>query len=347
MASQPDSPRQLVIWTVAVVALTAVALWSLYLARHVLLLLYVSALFAMGVSPLVRLIERQKLLRVGARGMPRALAVLLIYGTVLLSLTIVGLTIMPPLVRQARELWNRLPEMFDAAQRWLVGLGVLATPLTLRDVFQHAPATGTTDAVSGLVGAVSGFVGGVVGLVSILILTFYLLLESDQILAAFVRLFPEPSRARAAEVGRHAAAKVSAWLGGQLLLAAIIGTTAATGLGLMGVPYISVLALMAAVGELIPVIGPVLAALPAIAVALTVSVKLAVGVAVFFFVQQQFENYVLVPKIMQRQVGVSAVTVIIALLVGSSLLGIAGAILAVPTAAILQVVVQEITRRGE
>ena len=135
---------------------------------------------------------------------------------------------------------------------------------------------------------------------------------------------------------------MSAWLGGQLLLAAVIGTTSAIGLWALGMPFFYVLALISAVGEMIPVVGPILAAIPAIAVASTVSLKKVLFVVIFFVLQQQLENHILVPKIMSRQVGVSAVTVIVALLIGGSLLGIVGAILAVPTAAILQVVATEL-----
>ena len=116
--------------------------------------------------------------------------------------------------------------------------------------------------------------------------------------------------------------------------------TSAIGLGLMGVPYFYVLALISAVGEMIPMVGPILSAIPAILVAVTVSPGLAIGVAVFFILQQQLENTILVPKIMGRQVGLSAVTVIIALGIGSELLGVVGAILSVPTAAIVQVLVR-------
>jgi predicted PurR-regulated permease PerM len=141
---------------------------------------------------------------------------------------------------------------------------------------------------------------------------------------------------------REVTVKVSAWLGGQLLLAAVIGTTTAIGLWALGVPFFYVLALLSAVGEMIPVVGPILSAIPAIAVASTVSLKTVIFVVIFFFLQQQLENHILVPKIMSRQVGVSAVTVIVALLVGGSLLGIVGAILAVPIAAILQVIAGEL-----
>jgi predicted PurR-regulated permease PerM len=149
-------------------------------------------------------------------------------------------------------------------------------------------------------------------------------------------------RPRVEEASRKISAKISAWLSGQLILAGTIGTSSAVGLWLLGVPYFYVLALVSAIGEMIPVVGPIFSAIPAILVALTVSPKTALFVVVFFIAQQQVENHLLVPKVMERQVGVSAVTVIVALLIGAALLGILGALLAVPTAAILQVIVREI-----
>ena len=127
---------------------------------------------------------------------------------------------------------------------------------------------------------------------------------------------------------------------GQLILAGTIGASSAIGLYLLGVPYFYVLALISAFGELIPVVGPIFSAFPAIGAALAVSPRTALWVVVFFTVQQQAENHLLVPKIMEKQVGVSAVGVIVALLIGGSLFGIVGAVLAIPTAAILQVVCQ-------
>jgi predicted PurR-regulated permease PerM len=170
-----------------------------------------------------------------------------------------------------------------------------------------------------------------------------MLVESDTIFRRFVRLFPIDQRLRVATVSSDISLKVSAWLGGQLLLGAIIGTSATIGLWLLGVPYYFVLGLIAGIGELIPMVGPIISAIPAVVVALTVSPGLALGTAAFFFAQQQFENHLLVPKLMERQVGVSAVTVIIALLMGGALLGIVGALLAVPTAAVVQVIFDELT----
>lgn len=169
-----------------------------------------------------------------------------------------------------------------------------------------------------------------------------MLIESETLFDTFVRLFPRQRRAQFAAASRQVTVKVSGWLLGQLLLGVTIGVTAGIGLWLLGVPYFYVLALIAGIGEMIPVVGPILSAIPAVAVALTVSPQKALLVLIFWIVQQQIENHVLVPKILSRQVGVSAVTVIVALLLGGSLLGIVGALLAVPTAAILQVVLQEL-----
>ncbi len=342
MATELETQKGLILWTIWMVVLTGILLWAAYLVRDVLLLIYISGVLAIGFSPMVRLIQKQKMLPVGTRRFPRWMAILVLYIVMIGVLTGIGFMIFPPLVDQARQLWTAAPGMIERAQAFLISKGLLRAPIEWRDLVSNTPATGGTEAVGTVFGAVVGVLGGLFGLLTILILTFYLLVESDALHATFLRLFPRRSRDRVADASREITVKVSAWLGGQLLLGTIIGITSAIGLWLLGIPYFYVLALISAVGELIPVVGPVLAAIPAIAVASTVSLQKVLLVIVFFVVQQQFENHVLVPKVMERQVGISPVTVILALLVGGKLLGILGAILAVPTAAILQVVIAEV-----
>jgi predicted PurR-regulated permease PerM len=175
----------------------------------------------------------------------------------------------------------------------------------------------------------------------VLFLPFYLLLESSSLHGWLLQLVKPESQPRIDRVLRSVTIKVGAWLGGQALLCVIIGTASTIAFGLMGVPFFYVLGLLAAVGEMIPVVGPILAAVPAILLALTVSPQLAAGVLLYSWIQQFIENNVLVPRIMESQVGVSPVTIVAALLIGSSLLGFVGAILAVPTAAIVQVLIRE------
>jgi predicted PurR-regulated permease PerM len=326
--------------TIALTALAVIVVWALYLARQVLLLIYISMLLAIGFAPLVHAIEHQRIIPVGTRRLPRWLAILVVYLTIVAVLTFVGLMVIPPLIDQSQELWNRAPALLDAAQTFLLSHGLLNHRITLEEAVRAGPAPG--NAVGTVATALTTIVGGVFGFVTILILTFYLLTESESLSTAFARLFRRVDRPRVEAAARKISSKVSAWLSGQLILAGTIGGTAAVGLYLLGVPYFFVLALLAAIGEMVPVIGPVLSAVPAALVAFSVSPRTALFVLIFLVLQQQFENHFLVPKVMARQVGVSAVTVIVALLLGGSLLGILGALLAVPSAAILQVLVQEI-----
>jgi predicted PurR-regulated permease PerM len=341
-ASRED-PRALIRYALAAAALTVMVVWAMYLAREVLLLIYVAALVAIGLSPLVGSIEHRGNALTGNR-VPRGVAILAIYLLVIGALVGIGMLVVPPLAEQTRELWRDGPRLIHQGQQWLIDRGVLGREITVREAVEQAPV-GSGDVVGTVFGAVWGFVGGIFGVVTILILAFYFLLDAEQIIASLIRLAPRSERARVDAACRRVTTKVSAWLGGQLLLAAIIGGSAAIALWLMGVPYFFVLALISAVGEMIPIVGPLLAAIPAIGVAFSVSPALALGVAIFFLAQQQFENHVLVPKVMERQVGVSAVMVIVALLIGGSLLGILGAILAVPSAAILHVLYEETTDR--
>jgi predicted PurR-regulated permease PerM len=336
-----EDPRGLIRYALVGAALTVIVMAALYLVRDSLLLIYVSALVAIGLGPLVNTIERRGVGLATRQRVPRWLAILTIYLFIIGVLVGIGVLVFPPLVSQARELWSQIPQVLHDAQQWLIDRGWLSREVSVQEAVQQAPVK--TDAVGTVVDAVWGVVGGVLGIFAILILSFYLLLDADNLVDTFVRLFPREERPRVADACRRISRKVSAWLGGQMLLAGIIGATAALGLFLMGVPYFYVLALIAGVGEFIPIVGPLLSAIPAIAVAFTVSPTVALGVTIFFIAQQQIENHVLVPKVMERQVGVSAVVVVIALLLGGSLLGVVGAILAVPTAAILQVVFEELS----
>ena len=346
MTADTRQTKSLIRYAIWMSALIGILLWCAYLVRDVLLILYISGLLAAGFSPIVRLIERQTLLPIGTRRFPRWLAILVLYLAIVGAVVLIALAVFPPMIKQAQALWAALPQMFDRAQDFLISKGILQEHLTLREAVQRAPAAaGSGEAVDTVLGAVAGVLGGIFGLLTILILTFYILIEAGTLRRVLLRLFPAAARARADAASREITVKVSAWLGGQALLGGIIGATSAIGLYLLGIPFFYVLALISAIGELIPVVGPILAAIPAIAVASTVSFQKVIFVIVFFVVQQQFENHVLVPKVMERQVGVSAVTVIVALLIGGKLLGIIGALLAVPTAAILQVVLTELTSK--
>jgi predicted PurR-regulated permease PerM len=300
--------------TVATVAGSVVLLAALWAARGALMLIYVSAL----------------------------IAILTIYLVIVAGFVLLGLMVVPPLVGQASSLWERAPVEFNKLQTWLRDHHLMTRPVTLPQAIENAPSGASANAVGTILIAISTVIGGVFGLITILILSFYLLVEASAMFEYLIRFVPAGRRADVSTAARQAVSKVSAWLRAQFVLAGVMGTCAALGMWWMGVPYFYVIALIAAIGETIPVIGPVIGGVVAVAVALTVSAKLAVTVGIYFLILHQLEANVLVPKIMERRVGVSPVAVVIALLIGGELYGLVGAILAIPTAAILSIIVEEI-----
>jgi predicted PurR-regulated permease PerM len=325
------------VFTVAGVAILIATLWA---AREALLLVYVSALIAMGFFPLVHWLERS-----GRRRVPRTLAILVVYVLVISIFVLVGLLVIPPLVAQATALWARMPEEFDRFQRFLIRYKLMRRPITLAEAVQNAPSGSSANAVGTVLIALSGFAGSIFALITVLILSFYLLVEARPMFEYLIRFVPVGRRESVAIAAREAVLKVSAWLRAQVMLAGVMGTFAAVGLGVLGVPYFYVVALVAAVGETIPIVGPIIGGVTAFTVALTVSLRLALTVGVYFLILHQLEANVLVPKIMERRVGVSPVAVMVALLVGGALWGVIGAVLAIPTAAIISVIIEDLAQR--
>jgi len=340
MASDHDFVRRMLqtVLTVAAVTSLVAIFWA---AREALMLVYISALIAMGFSPLVHMIERP---RAGGRlpAVPRWLATLVIYLTVVGIVVIIVLMVVPPLVAQSVALWDRLPDEFNRFQSFLIRYRILRDPITLAEAVRSAPEGSGANAVGTVLVAVSSVIGGVFGLITIIILSFYLLIEARAMFEYWIRFVPAARRGNVAIAAREAVLKVSAWLSAQFVLAGVMGTFAAVGLGLMGVPYFYVVALVAAIGETIPIVGPVIGGITAVAVAITVSAKLAAMVGAYFLILHQLEANILMPKIMERRVGVSPVAVMVALLIGGSLWGLIGAILAIPSVAILSIIVDQI-----
>jgi predicted PurR-regulated permease PerM len=327
------------VFTVAVVAIMLAMMWA---AREALMIIYISAIIAMGFSPLVRLIERPHTSG-RQRRIPRTFAILAIYLVIVAFVVLTGLLVIPPLIDQAGELWARAPQAFSDLQRWLIRYKLMTHRVTIEEAVQNAPAGTGGNAVGTVLLAIYSLIGGIFGVVTILILSFYFLVEAQSLFEWVTRFIPERNRVHFVTASRESVNKVSAWLGAQFILAAVMGTFAAVGLGFIGVPYFYVVALIAAVGETIPIVGPVLGGISAVAVALSVSPKMALTVGTYFLVLHQLEANILVPKIMEKRVGVSPVTVLIALLIGGALWGLVGAILAIPTAAILSVIISEMT----
>ena len=334
------------VWiAVAIVAAFALGVLGIWAGRSALLLIYTSLLLATGLLPLIKKIERV----VGGRrwSPPRWSVISVVYAVFLGLVSIAALLIVPTLVAQADELSRRLPSMLASWQSGLVKHGWLARPLTIADAVQQtAPATVPPDnaPIAIAASAVRGLAFSVVEIVTALILTFYILIDGPRVGNELARAIPSRHRARVTSVARDVTGRVSGWLQGNLFISAIMGSATALVMGLLGEPYFWVVALVAALAEAVPIAGPILAGLFAVLLALTVSGQLALWVALVFVVLHEVEANVLIPKVMERQVGVSSLAVFVALLIGAEWFGLAGAILAIPTTAIISAILEELRK---
>jgi len=336
--------RQIVLFAIASFFGGALLLWLIYELRGVLLIVYISILLAIGFTPAVRWIEGHRV-ESPVRLLPRWAAVLLLYATFAAGVGIVIALVVPQIANQAAALSQRMPQYLDRAQHFMIERGWVSPDWTWTDLFK-TPGN-PQSAVAGVFGAVRGVLGGVGMIITMLVMPYYLLVDADSLQHSFLRFFPPEHRARIERITDNVAIKVGDWLNGQLFLCTVIGTAVTLMLWVLGVPFFLLLGLIAAVGEAIPVVGPILSAVPAVLVASTVSINKAALVALLFWGIQTIENNLLVPRVMHRQVGLRTVTVLVSLLCGGTLFGVVGLLLAVPTAAILRVLVEEFLENSE
>ncbi len=330
--------RRLILFAVAALLIGWGLAWSLYLVRGALTLVYLSFMLALGISPAIAWLERQPWF--GAkRKTPRWAAVLAFYLTAAVGLVVIYLIIVPPFTTQAGELWERAPAYVEKAQRWMVDHQLQRKIFTMQQLLERAPDPNT--AVSSMIGAVNRVMVAMLAAFTVVLLSIYFLLDGENLFKMYVRALPKETRGHWWRVSSDVAAKVGAWMGGQAFLCVLIGVTAAIGFWLIGLPYFYVLALLCGIGELVPIVGPIIAAVPCILVAATVSPNTAIITAVYLFVQQQIENNLIIPNLMKSQTGVSPLVVMVAILVGGEFLGVIGALLAVPTAAVIQILLRE------
>ncbi len=319
----------------------------LYLVGEILLLVLMAAILATGLSPLVEAIERRTWTR-RRRRLSRTSAIAAVYIGLLVSLILVGSILVTPIVSESRQFLEKAPDLYRKLRDLIVDLGQRYTWLPdLTTILDRLPqeAGRLTEYLGAATGVAFRVFGGVVSGVTVLILSFYMLFEGPAIKQGFLGLFPRKHHRQLEKVLQHVALKFGGWLRGQLFLGLVIGVAAGLGTWILGLPYPFLLGLVAGVTELIPMIGPVLGAIPAVLVALFIGpVWRILAVIVFFTVIQQTEGNVLVPRVMKQAVGLSPLLTLVAIMVGVNLMGIIGALLAVPIAAALQVIVGEIVR---
>lgn len=318
------------IWTILKIVLVLLGLWVLFLIKDVLIIILVVGIIATALEPLIARLAKQ--------GIPRSVSVLVLYLGLLLLITAVIYFILPPVIEQIRELALNLPYYSEKISQ----LDLSTSSSTISKILNELSAR-LSNVAGGLFTALVSVFGGLVSTITVMALTYYVMIDEGAIKKVISNFIPIGKEDRFISTMDKVSIKLGDWLQGQLALMMIVGVVDGIALWGLGIPYALTLGLLSGLLEIIPIVGPILAGATAVLIAFISGValwKIAVVIAIYILVQQ-LENQILVPKIMQKAIGLSPIIVILAILTGSKLLGTAGAILAIPVAAGIQVFVQE------
>jgi predicted PurR-regulated permease PerM len=328
--------RELELFTRKVLVIgAAVAVGAmLWYARAALVLIFIAAIIAAGIAPSVRRVRMFWRYHFCKR-LPQGAAVMIVYLPFLLAVILIGIVVVPRFVVETQDLGARLPALIE--ENILAPLEQYVPVDVVRQELRNG-----VELPRSRVFAYMRNVGVAIGSVfAVLFMVAYMLIDGDRLRNLFLLIYPPGVRGERRATMRRISRRMSAWLSGQLLLCAIIGVTTFVGMLALRLPYAVPLAIIAAVGELIPVLGPTVSAVPILAVALLHSDWQFWAALVFMIVLQKVENLFIVPRVMSKKVSVSPLAIFVAFLLGASLLGVAGAILAIPVAAIAQVAFEE------
>lgn len=307
-----------------------------YVLRGPLVLIYVSIIFAIIFFPIV---ERISQIHIGRWSPGRGLSLLALILAVLLTLGAFFALALPPIVNDAQslshDLPNRLNQLSDRVRQLPFGEKV-ASRINVGTI-EHYVGT----LLSNLFTFFTGLAGGITAFITMVILTAYFILDGKRAFSWMLSLVPAKNRGRLRDTLVSAAKRIQKWLSGQLLLMLILGAASAVTFGFLHVRYFYALAVFAGLANFVPILGPVATVLVASIVAALDSWTKVLGVVIFYLVYQQVENSYLTPRIMKSTVDLPAVTVVAALLIGAELAGLLGAIVAVPTAALIATLINE------
>jgi len=314
------------------VILILLFLGLLFVIRDIIFILFLSIVFAAGLSPWVDALEN--------RQVPRVLAVVIIYILAIGLFAFATVILIPPMAEQIRDLTSSFPDLYEKIVVGFANLQKFSSDVGVVDSVQrtlNAVNDGLRQLTGGLYNTVSSIFGGFITFLGVMVITFYMLLERNGMKKFITSIAPTQYQPYLIQVLNRVQRKLGDWLRGQLLLSVIIFVVTLIGLLILGVKFALILALVAGLLEFIPFLGPIIAAIPAVFLALGQSSLKALLVLMLYVVIQQLENQIIVPKVMERSVGLNPVTVIISMLVGAKIAGLLGVLLAIPIATVISI----------
>lgn len=315
-------------------AVTAVIIVVLLQAGSVLILIGLSLFLAIGMEPAVSWLVRHRF--------PRWAAVITVLAIIIAGITAFLVAAGAALVTQGEQLANQIPTYLQQAQDHESFVGQLNDKFQVQEKVQTFLDSSSADLATGVVGAGEMVFGIVADTLVVAVLTIYFLADLPRIRALGYRLVPHARRPRAILIGDDILAKIGGYVLGNLVISVIAAVLTFTWLLSFGVPYAFLLAIMVALLDLVPVVGSTVAGIIVAMVALTVSLPVCLLTIGFFVVYRFFEDYVLVPRLIGQAVEVPALVTVVAVLIGAALLGVVGALVAIPAAAAVVLVAKEI-----
>lgn len=309
------------------------ALAVVWLIRDVLLYLFTALLLAGVVYPLASWGARHKI--------PKGLTVVVFYFLLFGLIAAVVALVIPAVLKEVGMFAGAYGEQVQWLNEWVTVIKDLSSRYTFLHELQTGVATIQSQFFQGagsLFAAIGGVFNALVGAIVVLVLSFYIIVEESAMKTLFQNIIPSEHQELASDLLWRVTSRLGDWLRGQLTLGVVIGLLYFVAFTLMGLPYALLLALFGGLLEFVPYLGPLVAGIPAVVIAATLSplhLLLAVGAMVLI---QQIENNVLVPKVMERAVGLNPIMSIVAVLIGAQLFGIVGALFAIPVATAVSVV---------
>jgi predicted PurR-regulated permease PerM len=330
------SPFRIAVGASFGVLIVALAAESVIKARSVLVLIAVSAFLAIGLNPMVEWLQKH--------GIGRKAAVGLISLGFLLFFAGAGYAVAQPVASQAHNLANGLPAEAQHLRDTNKTFRDLDKRFQLVDKITQAANDSNlkTKVANGAIGAAGVAVNALFNFFTVLILTLYILANYPTLKRAAWRIAPRSRRPRVGLLGDEILRRVGGYVLGNIVTSIVIGIVTFIFLMVIGVPNAAPIALFVAIFDIIPLVGATIAGIVTVIIALFHSLPAAIATTIFYVLYQQFENYVLVPRVMKKTVDVSPLTTIIAALLGGALLGIVGALVAIPIAAAIQLMAQEV-----
>jgi predicted PurR-regulated permease PerM len=334
-----------VLAVIGILVASFITLKILWISRNVLSWIFIALFLTLALNPAVDHLER----RIKRRG----IATGVVFIGALIAVALVGWLFIPTLVDQVDSFAHKVPDYLDDLTKGRGRLGFLQEKYHLVDKARNALQEGGASKLFGLSGTAlavaKGVVTAVLATLTIVFLTFFMLLEGHNWVERFLSLLKPASRKRWQAVGHDIYRTVGGYVTGNLLISLIAGALTAIVLAIMGVPYAIALGLIVGILDLIPLAGATIAAIIVGAVAFLHSIPAGIVVVAFFIVYQQVENHILQPVVYGRTVQLSPLVVLISVLIGAELAGVLGALAAIPVAGALQVIFLDWLRhrRGE